>query len=81
MSHWTTRLRESLTLIIGGVIFIALLIVGIYVLSYLIIAIAATCIVVFIVSQVRSWFRAPKNGAQQQDQSHHRPIDHDEIND
>jgi VIT1/CCC1 family predicted Fe2+/Mn2+ transporter len=72
MSNWKARLQDSVTLIACSAIFLILLVVGIYILSYLIIAIAAVGIIVFLTAQISSWFNGNNKSKIQ-----HRVIDHE----
>lgn len=73
MSDWKVRLQNSITFVICSVIFLVLLVLGIYILSYVIIAVAVIGIIVFVIAQVNSWFSNKKRPVN--DGKKHRVID------
>jgi VIT1/CCC1 family predicted Fe2+/Mn2+ transporter len=80
MSDWKRHLQDTIALIVGAVIFLVLLVVGIYLLSYVIIIVAVIGIIAFIAAQVSGWFGGKKK-PKKMDNSGHRVINQDEPKD
>ena len=77
MSDWKRHLQDTIALIIGAAIFLVLLILGIYLLSYIIIIVAIVGIIAFIIAQVSGWFGSKKKPIKMDNQGH-RVIDQDQ---
>lgn len=76
MTHWKKRLQSGIALVAFSAIFIILLVLGVYIVSYAIIALALVGIITFVVAQLNHWIGSKKSDVYtDNDGKQHRIID------